>query len=566
MNPNKSLRAQLFLNFLIPIVILGVLVFGFVKVLSSHIIDSYLVPQFESTLEDTGDELVQAVDDYRILQAIRNPEGNHAGLLKTMDSIVEDNDKLKHAYILTQKEGKGYSVSRNGSGEMMVESPLTKEQKQALDNKQTVMTDFYKDPVDGDTHKSIVIPLENSDAVAGVDMDGSFIMTLENSINVFLIAFLILALLLGALFAYVFGGRLNKSIQILLGSMKRIRDGDLTGRVEVKRQDEIGQLANAVNDMVDGLRSLVKRVSQASNDVAGRSMELTHSANEVKEGSGQVASTMQELSSGAESQANSSGNLSVMMDRFTLKIKEADQTGKEIAGTSHEVLQMTDEGRKLMQQSVHQMNKIHTIVKDAVDKVQGLEHQSKEITNLVQVIQAIADQTNLLSLNAAIEAARAGEHGKGFAVVAGEVRKLAEQVSSSIGSITKIVHTIQQESTNVAGSLESGYKEVTTGSEQLEQTEGTFLAIQGSVTQMAERIKHISTHLEDITTDSSHMSASIEEIASVTEEAAASVEEVAASTNQTTVSMEEVSASAQQLSELSDQLSGNVREFKTDLV
>jgi len=110
-----------------------------------------------------------------------------------------------------------------------------------------------------------------------------------------------------------------------------------------------------------------------------------------------------------------------------------------------------------METSVKQMKQIDSIIADAVQKVQNLEENSNEISNLTLVIKDIADQTNLLSLNAAIEAARAEEHGKGFAVVADEVKKLSEQVSSSVGEITTIVSTIQSETKTVVTTLNSGY-------------------------------------------------------------------------------------------------------------
>ncbi|MCJ8007891.1 methyl-accepting chemotaxis protein [Lederbergia wuyishanensis] len=370
-------------------------------------------------------------------------------------------------------------------------------------------------------------------------------------------------ILVGLLIIWVFSSRISKPINMVSEHMEHLSNGYLSqAHIQIKSKDEVGRLANAMNHLQSRLQDMIQNVANASETITSQSEEFTQSANEVREGGEQIASTMQELSSGAESQAHSATELTEMMENFNIKIVEANKHGEDIVKTSYEVLAMTEEGRVLMDQSVKQMENIHQKVTTAVENVQGLNTQTKEISKLVHVIQEIAAQTNLLSLNAAIEAARAGEQGKGFAVVASEVRKLAEQVSDSVSEITNIVERIIQGSNDAVSSLQSSYEEVENGTNQIKVTGQTFGNINESVTDMVNKAQDISINLRELTENSSEMNKSIEEVAAVAEESAAGVEQAAASAQQSSSSMDEIARGAEDLAALAEQLNRHVSQFK----
>jgi len=377
-----------------------------------------------------------------------------------------------------------------------------------------------------------------------------------------LIASYILAILLGAGTVILISRNISRNLTEVVNITSEVASGNLAvSSMDYKGKDEIGQLANAINQMKESIRNIIYKVSDASQAVTSRSEELTQSANEVNEGGDQIASTMQELSSGAESQANSAGDLSEGMNDFVEIVHASEQEGQEISETSNQVLKLTAEGTTLMNDSVKQMNQIDQIVSEAVNQVEGLDKQSAEISKLVLVIKDIADQTNLLSLNAAIEAARAGEHGRGFAVVADEVRKLAEQVAQSVSEITNIVENIQGETKQVVSSLNKGYEEVKEGTEQIEKTGESFMTIDSSVTEMIDKVVSISNNLKDIAKNSDQMNDLIQDIASVSEESAAGVEQAAATVQETSSAMDEISNSADELAKLAEQLNDEIRVF-----
>ncbi len=372
----------------------------------------------------------------------------------------------------------------------------------------------------------------------------------------------LLLLIIIVILSVVIPRNIAKPINILKERMDLMANGDLSNEpLEIKSEDEIGMLLQSSNQVSENLKEMLTSISSVSEALSNQSSNLTQTSFEVKEGSSQIAVTMQALSSGSETQVNITSELSSSMGAFTTEVKNANQSGEIVYDSSQKVLGLTKDGSKLMTSSINQMSIIDQIVKEAVEKVKGLDDQSQEISKLVGVIKAIAEQTNLLALNAAIEAARAGEHGKGFAVVADEVRKLAEQVSLSVTDITQIVNNIQNETKLVTSSLQGGYKEVESGKNQIVTTGHTFEEIERSLSEMANGVQFISRTLGTIATNSDGINNSISEIASVSEEAAAGIEETAASVEQSSGSMEEIAISATRLNDLANDLKQLINKF-----
>lgn len=362
---------------------------------------------------------------------------------------------------------------------------------------------------------------------------------------------------------------INVNVRRSLGNVIKMAIGISSGNLLVEKskhnsRDEVGQLSVAMNNMLVNLREIIVEITKVSNTVLRHSFELLKSANDVREESNQVVSTIQELSSGAESHARATSRLTETMTIFSEKIKDSNAFGENIVTYSHSVLGLTDDGKRFMDDSIKQMININEIFKDSVDRVRVLDKQSKEITNLVGDIKTIAEQTNLVALNAAIEAARAGVNGKGFVVVSNEVRKLADQVTSLVSDISGIVEGIQSESHQVVCTLELGYKEVEKGSNFIHTTGFTFDEIRTSIIGVVGQIEAISLRLKDIDHNCEEMSQSIDEIASFSEESAVGTEEIAANIKQTSCAMVEIVKSSEEFSELAEDLLELTKKFKAE--
>lgn len=372
-----------------------------------------------------------------------------------------------------------------------------------------------------------------------------------------------LTIVLAIVIAFITARLITNPIKEVVQRMTEMAEGDISQPpLQQKTQDEVGLLVQSANSMNDKLHGILSSIHEVSENVAANSEELAQSALGVKEGAGQIAMTMTDLADGSETQASSASDLAQIMENFKDNVQQATNEGTTMTKHSQEVLQLTEAGQGLMNASTQQMFEIDRIVQEAVSKVEGLNSQSQEISKLVDVIDGIANQTNLLALNAAIEAARAGEQGKGFAVVADEVRKLAEQVSLSVTDISSIVSRIQSETTVVTSSLQTGYDEVKKGTAQITDTGKTFDNISLAVNHMSTNIQGITENLQGIATTTDHINRSIDKIAAITQESAAGVEQTTATIEETAGTMEEIANNTEQLATMAENLNYQVQQFK----
>ena len=374
---------------------------------------------------------------------------------------------------------------------------------------------------------------------------------------------IILSILLGIVIALFIARIITKPIKAIQEVSIRIAEGDLTvDKVKVTSKDEVGQLTIAINTMIDNIKSLIKETAMLSQQVAASSEELTASANEISTGIEQVSATTEELASGASTLAEHANNTMDKIQQVSKEIEQINQNANQLGESSHKADLASKNGTDSVKKSMEQMTRIQGNVSSTANIIQGLGEKSKEINQILQVINDIASQTNLLALNAAIEAARAGEQGRGFAVVADEVRKLAEQAEKSTNQISGIVLAVQKEAEESGAAMNHVVQEVQAGTEAMEKNGEAFKEIAEIIDEMNQKIKEVTEAAKQINNSMGMAVESVENIAGISEESSAGTEELAASMEQQNASMQEINGMAASLAKVAENLEEAMAKFK----
>ena len=284
----------------------------------------------------------------------------------------------------------------------------------------------------------------------------------------------------------------------------KIAEGDLTARIETMRADETGQLLGAMQNMLENLQRIIGEVKAAATNMASASHELNANSELMSKGAGEQAGRALQVASASEEMSQT--------------ILDVAKNTSSIEISSTETAKLARNGEKVVDSSVHKVKAISETIEASAQLIRSLGDRSNQIGHIIGVINDIADQTNLLALNAAIEAARAGEAGRGFAVVADEVKKLAVRTSNSTSEISSMITSMQKEVHEVVASMETITREVTAGVELSTQAGDVLRNIVGSVDQLHVMVQQIASASEEMASTSEQISKDIETIATVSKE------------------------------------------------
>ncbi|MDW6017266.1 HAMP domain-containing methyl-accepting chemotaxis protein [Vibrio plantisponsor] len=321
-----------------------------------------------------------------------------------------------------------------------------------------------------------------------------------SKMQLYMLIFVAFIIILTGALSYVVPKVLVSSVNDLTRRIKEISegDGDLTQRINSKRTDELGKLASAFDDFVAKLQTLISEISSSSTSLENNAVQLTNTHENAQRVSNEQTRSIEQIAAA--------------VNEFSVSIREVAERTLSTANETDHTAELTTQGMKIIDNSVDEINQLANSIKKANQVIEQLASESNNIATVLEVIRNIAEQTNLLALNAAIEAARAGEQGRGFAVVADEVRSLASKTQKSTEEIQNMIDKLQSGVKDAVSSILDGSNRVEKNVELSLNIQQMFESIQSSATIVSDMATQIATATEQQSSVSEELSTNLEHL------------------------------------------------------
>lgn len=476
--------------------------------------------------------------------------------MSAIASILQDMN-ISEGSIVAFVTGDGREIQANGNEISFLSLPFYEEAKESSEK-----SGFKDVEIDGKPHYFTYAKVGNTGAIVCGLIPRDAVLSQVNEIRniTFLVVFIasVLALLTGA----VISTSINRGIKKISGSLSEASKGDLTVELKVKRKDEFGLLAENLNNMLEGIKKLLIQATETALKVRTSSGNVAVNSEAIFDSMKNISASIDEIQKGTSQQVSDTESCVKQMNTLSERISQVYDSVQKIGHFADSSQNVIQRGILIVDDLNNKTKATTDITKVVIDGIEALEKQSSSIYGIISVINGIAAQTNLLSLNASIEAARAGEAGRGFAVVADEIRKLAEQSMGSVKQIRSIIDNIQSMTATTAASAKEAGTNVALQIEALDNTIQIFNEINTYVRSLTESLGEITEDIEEIERTKHYTLEAVQNISSVTQQSAAASEEVNATVSEQMEIIKQMSDEATVLANDAKTLEESISKFK----
>ncbi|GAA4875640.1 methyl-accepting chemotaxis protein [Paenibacillus vulneris] len=366
--------------------------------------------------------------------------------------------------------------------------------------------------------------------------------------------------IVAALIAVVIGifvaRMIGRPVVTLRNLMKEGEQGNLTVRVKVSSQDEIGQLGQSFNQMMEKITQLVQQTNHSAQEVLATAAELSDASKKTAVSAKEIAVATEEIAGGASSLAVESERGNELTHNISIQMKSVIDANLVMGKAASSVQQSSEQGIQYMSDLIGKTNETETMTREMVDKVDNLKESTRSIRKILDVLNNLTKQTNILSLNATIEAARAGAAGKGFMVVADEIRKLADQSRQSIAIVGQVTETIQKEIDETVNALSNAYPMFQQQIVAVKEADSIFKEVHSHMNGFITQLSEVTESIDNLNASQVVLSDAMSNVSAVAEESSATSQEVASLSSEQL----NISTGLVRLSDKLEQLSNSLQE------